>query len=251
MKKSFVSFFLVSFASTGFADVISIRGDFWCPYNCASGTDQLGYMIEVAREIFEKHGHKIEYKELNWSRSLEECRGGEVTAVVGANESDAKDFVRTALPLGVSQNCFFGQESQQWKYQGEKSLSGIVVGVVKDYAYGEPTDSYIKAHGDDPKKVEVISGENVMERNAKKVSEGRVGVLLEDRNVVNFFLATHDQFKLKEIGCLEKVPLFIAFSPKNPKSKSYARLLSDGLKQMRKNGRLKSILEKYHVKDWN
>jgi polar amino acid transport system substrate-binding protein len=42
----------------------------------------------------------------------------------------------------------------------------------------------------------------------------------------------------------------MAFSPKNPKSKEYAKLLSAGIEQMRLSGELSKILAKYQLTDW-
>ena len=44
------------------ADTISIRGDMWCPVNCDPKAERPGYMIEIAREVFEPKGHKIDYQ---------------------------------------------------------------------------------------------------------------------------------------------------------------------------------------------
>ena len=48
----------------------------------------------------------------------------------------------------------------------------------------------------------------------------------------------------------EKAKIYLAFSPKNPKSKSYARLISKGIIEMRASGDLQKILDKYGMRDW-
>lgn len=47
------------------ADVVTLRADQWCPYNCVPGSDRPGYMIEIAREVFGRAGHQIDYQALN------------------------------------------------------------------------------------------------------------------------------------------------------------------------------------------
>ncbi|QTA83556.1 Uncharacterized protein dnl_59690 [Desulfonema limicola] len=44
--------------------------------------------------------------------------------------------------------------------------------------------------------------------------------------------------------------IYIAFSPVNPESSKYARILSQGIIELREKGRLQQILGKYHLKDW-
>ena len=44
--------------------------------------------------------------------------------------------------------------------------------------------------------------------------------------------------------------IYIAFSPKRADSQRYARMLSEGVVQLRRTGRLAVILSKYGLKDW-
>jgi len=59
---------------------------------------------------------------------------------------------------------------------------------------------------------------------------------------VTFTMATSDVVKPSK--------LFIAFSPKNPKSQEYAKLLSEGTAALRASGELRKILAKYGLSDW-
>jgi polar amino acid transport system substrate-binding protein len=52
------------------ADTISIRADLWCPFNCDPSGAKPGYMIEIAKAVFEPLGHKIDYQTLNWARAI-------------------------------------------------------------------------------------------------------------------------------------------------------------------------------------
>ena len=49
---------------------------------------------------------------------------------------------------------------------------------------------------------------------------------------------------------LDESKLYIAFSHRNPKSKQYAKLITDGIEQMRLSGELSEILAKYGLTDW-
>ena len=48
----------------------------------------------------------------------------------------------------------------------------------------------------------------------------------------------------------ESIPLYVAFSPSNPKSETYAKIVSDGVEKLRKSGALKSIMNRYGLEDW-
>ena len=97
--------------------------------------------------------------------------------------------------------------------------------------------------------------DNALELNMRKLKAGRIGAFIED---VAVFSA-----KAKELGMdsdFEQAGLlvedeasqwvFMAFSPAGAKSKEWARILSDGIREMRANGELQKILAKYGVQDW-
>ena len=43
-------------------------------------------------------------------------------------------------------------------------------------------------------------------------------------------------------------PLYIAFSPNNPKSGEYAKALSEGMTRLRKSGKTEAIMQQYGLK---
>ena len=44
--------------------------------------------------------------------------------------------------------------------------------------------------------------------------------------------------------------IFVAFSPADAKSKDYAQILGQGMDELRRSGKLKAILSKYGMEDW-
>lgn len=242
---------LLAISTAARAETISILADEWCPYNCAPGSDKPGYMIEVAQKVFGAAGHKVEYKTMNWSRALEVTREGKNLAVAGASPSDAPDFVYPANSLGQMMTAYFTAKDSSWKFSGLASLKGKKLGVIKDYTYSGDADKYI-TETKDPELVQVMSGDKALEKNINKLVAGRIDAIVEDANV--FGLVSKElklQDKVKQAGSEAPSAIFIAFSPANPKSKEYAKLLSDGVAQLRKSGELAQILKKYNVADWS
>src|SRR6476661_5456017 len=114
-------------ASSGLADVISVRADPYCPYNCEPGSEKAGYMIDIAKAVFEPAGHKVDYQSLNWARAVDETRQGKYVAIAGGLTTDAPDFIYPEIAVGSSQSCFFAKNSSPWTYQGVKSLESIAL----------------------------------------------------------------------------------------------------------------------------
>lgn len=240
-------------ATAAHADTISIRADVWCPYNCDPKDPNPGYMIEVAKAALEPLGHTIDYQSLNWARAITEAREGKYSGLAGAAKSDAPDFIFPASATGVGRNCFYVKPDNKWEYKGIPSLAGFAIGVIKDYSYDElELDAYIKEHAKDAKKVDIVAGDNGLDLNMKKLQAGRIGALVEEENVIKNYLFTKKlpPTAVKAAGCVKESELFVAFSPKTPKSAELAKAVADKLEAMRKDGSLKTLLAKYGIEDW-
>lgn len=252
-KKIYVilAFGAASVCSTAAAkEMITLRADTWCPYNCDPTSKTPGYVIEIAKEVFAKVGIDVEYKTLNWARAISDSRKGDYVGIVGATHSDAPDFVFPEETEGPNQNCFYTAPKSQWRYAGVSSLEKVKLGIIRDYAYSDEVDSYIKEHVKNSKSIEVVSGDNPLEMNLKKLAAGRIDATIENRFVMAYFQDSHKQIAIREAGCVKDAPIYIAFSPANKKAKRYAAELSAGLKELRKSGRLNVILARYGLKDW-
>lgn len=247
-------FFLLSSARA--EEAITIVADHWCPYNCDPLSDKPGYMIEIAQKAFRRHGITVEYQTMPWTRAIEETRLFKHTAIVGASQNDAPDFVFPKIPQGWMENVFYVIKGSKWRYSGEPSLEHISFGAVADYAYGNPIDAYIEKHKDDLKRVQLVAGDNALDLNIKKLMAGRIDALIEDEHVMNYYLSQRSaaiREKLMEAGSLppsRQSSLYIAFSPEAPEAKKYADILTKELEKMRKSGELKKILDRYSVSDW-
>lgn len=235
------------------ADKIVLAADNWCPFNCEPKSEKPGYMVEVAQKVFSKAGHTLEYQIVPWERAVKDARNGKYTGVIGAYVDDAPDFIFPENELSINVDSFFVLKENSWLYKDISSLSGISLGVIKGYAYGnDELNNYIKKNGNDTKKIQLSHGDSAQEMNIKKLAHSRMDAVVETPSV---FWYTASQLKMqdkfKNAGNISKPKKsFIAFSPANPKSKEYARILSNGIDNLRKTGELKLILKKYGLDDW-
>jgi polar amino acid transport system substrate-binding protein len=235
------------------AETITLVADEWCPYTCAES----GYMIEIARDIFQKNNIKVEYSVMSWADAVGKTREGGFDAVVGATQDDVPDFIFPEATQGLSDMRFWVREDSAWVYSGLPSLEGIRLGVVQDYAYTPTLNAYIKQHASDTQRLSIVSGNVPLEENLRKLQSGEVNVIAEDDGVINYYLTMQSQeCRIKSVGTpvspAERSSnyLYIAFSPKNPKASKYAAMLDAGMKELRASGELDKILELYRVRDW-
>jgi len=235
------------------AETLSIRADLWPPYNDDPQSIKPGYMINILLEIFKPQGYKLDYQQLSWTESLDAVRKGQFNAVVGATRDDAPDFVFPKEPFGISDTAFFVKGGNNWKFTGPAALEKIRLGVIESYAYNDELDPYIKANNGSKRIVEA-TGDDPLAALIRMLQNGQIDAIAEDTNVM---LATLIAGKVpmgsivSAGSCKEKSTLYVAFSPKNPKSKELAAKFDAGIKTLRSSGKLHAILGLYGVTDWN
>lgn len=250
--KQLFLFVLVSVISThACGETLSLRADLWCPYTCDPSSDKPGFMIEIAREIFEPAGIKIDYQNLNWARAITEAREGKISGIVGAARADAPDFLFPKTAAGLNSNFFWTIKTNTFKYKNLSSLTGRKIGVINSYSYGEEIDKEVA--GKNPAYI-VVSGEDALLKMIKMTEAGRLDAFVENPFVLDYLLKDYPNLQDKFIPVSKNVvldqELFIAFSPKITASAKYAEMMTKGMGQLRKKGKLKKILEKYGLKDW-
>jgi len=185
-----------------------------------------------------------------WTRALKQTRAGKYVAVVGVYKEDAPDFL-FADYLGTSTMIFYGRKNSTWKYDGINSLESIKLGAVIDYAYSPEIDKFI-AENNKTMKVQLVSGEEALEKNIKKLLKKRIDVFIANEKVFGYHIKQTNRSlnDFKNCGILSIDKVHIAFSPKNSNSKSYVEEINKGVKMLRTSGELKKILNKYNVQDW-
>ena len=256
MKRTFGSMgslFALAFGFCAMAqETISVRGDLWAPFNGDPSSDKPGYAIEIMKAVFEPNGIKIDYQTIPWTSAMKGLQEGKFEAAVGASKEDCPDAIFPELEIADIRHGFFALPSSKWRFKGIDSLSQIKLGVIEGYTYGEDVDRYIasaKVSG----KVEAIVGDGVLEKNIKKLHVGRIDAVIEAPQVFSWTVKTMGlpENTFVNVGSLEKSQKnYIAFSPAKESSKKYAKMFDDGIRELRRNGKLKTILAKYGLKDW-
>jgi polar amino acid transport system substrate-binding protein len=243
---------LLMTAGTAFAGTLSIRADYWPPFNNQPSDVKSGYMIDVLREIFTPLGITIDYQIMSWADSLEAAGEGSCDAVIGASRSEAPGFIYPVEAFGTSGNMFFVRKGNAWTYKGVTSLKAIRLGIIEAYSYSDELDEYIQAHTDSDRIIEA-SGEEPLIELIGMLRNGQVDAVVEDPSVMTYALLDQ-KVPLGQVvragASEEKEDIFIAFSPARKTSKTYARQFDEGLRKLRDSGRLKQILGRYGLVDW-
>ena len=171
---------LAVFAINLHAQTISIRADYWYPMNGDPTSEKPGYMIELAKAIFEPQGITVDYQLKPWSRSIQETRIGKSDCVVGAYKVSVPDFIFPKQHWGLDQTLFYTLANDDWRYLGDvRALDKRKMGVISDYSYGKKLDEiFIKINAQSAK------GDNALETNIKKILTGRIDTMIESHYVM-------------------------------------------------------------------
>lgn len=234
------------------AQVVSMKADLWCPYNCAPDSERPGFAVEIAREVFGPAGYTVEYTVLPWARTLDSVRAGETTIAIGATAGDVADrgLVVGREPIGVQRNALAMRKDATFAYAGPDSLRDRRLGAILGYSYDEAIDAHIAAHkGTDA--VQLIGGDDALQQNIRKLLAGRVDAVIDSVDVLRYAIISArqtDRVALVEIG--EPSAIYLAFSRNNPDAPALIQRLDDGIAAMRRDGRLATILARYGAMDW-
>lgn len=274
MGKSVVSVFL-AFLAAGFlaAAPIAVRvgGDAWEPYTMDPSKGQPGYIVEILKAIFAEPAYALDYSLVPFVRaSREVAETGELDVLPGVLDK-YPGFIINKVRVGVCDIRIVARKGDPWEYSGIDSFKGRKIGFARTdpdmlgrmLARPVPGSSstpfaqavYMAARaykGGDKTALQIISGENMIAQMIQMLAMGRIDLILEDRVVVTYLskkLGLQDKIEFREAGS-PSLDLYLGFSPKNPASQDLADYFDLGLKELRASGKLKVILARYGLGDW-
>lgn len=252
-KKIFiVSCILALKATSAFSATITISADDWCPFNCNPASDRPGYVVEIAKAIYEPLGHKINYVQEPWPRTLKLVEEGKLDAAIGATPEELPSGVFSKEPAGMMENVLFVHNAFAGAVNAPSDLDGKTIGIMKGYDFsGSPIGDYVMSKVGS-NQVQDISSESGAVANVKKLKAKRIDVVIDDKSVLNYLAksigANKDLKVLSPIAPAD--PIYLGFSGAKEVSKTYAKDFDEGMSRLRASGELAKILEKYGLSDW-
>lgn len=207
-------------------------------------------MVEIAKKVFEAENITLDYQLTPWTRAIKSTEKGEFDCILGAYKEDAPNFIFPKEAWGMDGIQAFVKKGDSWRYSDVNSIKKRKTGLIQDYSYGENLDPLFKAN---PDIVDIMSGDDALEKNIKKLLSGRIDTLLENKNVMDIKLqAMNLTGSVEFAGEISKIkPLYIACSPANvARSQKLLSIVDKQTKTLRASGELEAILGKYGLHDW-
>lgn len=234
------------------AQDIVLAADRWCPFNCEPGSENPGILVEIIEGAFKKSkfyaaGARLIYKDMPWARAIDEARRGQVDGIIGASQDDAPDFIFPMKSLVTTENKFYTLVENKLESLEIKDLPRYTLGAIRDYAYVDDLNQYIKVNSKNSKRIQLSSGDDPLGINIRKLLAKRIDIIVEDEAVMNYALhKANIKNQIKELKSnLKKDVLYIAFSPGKSHSKELANMLDQEITYLENSKEFKSILKKY------
>ncbi|MFT3828945.1 MAG: transporter substrate-binding domain-containing protein [Opitutaceae bacterium] len=241
----------VACATLAAADpVVKLCADQWMPYNGDPAGAKPGYVIELARAVFEPQGLKVDYTVMPYEEALGKARSGEMTGVIGPNEEEGKDLVLPKEPIGSLATCLLTLAENAWSYDNIASFRRARLGAIKGYTYWPALDTYIERNvGKDG--VFIAEGDEPLAVLMQKLQAREIDVVVESEPILLWYLRSHDldrnQFRVVFKGTNE--PIYLAFAP-NDEGRRLAAVFDEGVRALRASGELTKLLSRYGLRDW-
>lgn len=246
----FVIFVLVP--SVVSSETVTIVADEWPPFNSIPNSSEEGFLVDVARAVFEPKGITISYKLMPWRRAVEMTRAGQYNGLIGASKTDAPDFIFPSEELSRNVISFYVRKGSTWRFHDRKDIENVSIGIIDGYDYRKWFLDYISLNRGTPDKIQIMTGNEPLRRNILKLLDKRVDAIVDNEAVILYVarkMGVHDQI-IPAGRDHEPAYIYIAFSPKREDSKRYAEILSNGIMRLRKSGQLTRILSQYGLRDW-
>lgn len=253
MHKRAVALALMLFTITAMADSldkipkkITLTTTNWCPYACEGAQAESGIVHEYIKAIFANMGIDVQIKFYPWTRAIKDVETGRADGLLTAVHEEAPSLLFTASPIMAYKVCFFSDTQNQWSFSGGQSLAEITLGAIKGYGYGAVIDEYIRS-ADSQHRVHLISGGREIIRFINMLELKRIDAFLDDQYVIAWKTkASHKDFsQLRNAGCLEENPFYMAFNPDVPGVQALISRLNEEFAQTDNQQMLEKILNKY------
>lgn len=230
-----------------------VAADRWCPYNCQPGSERPGYLLELLREVFSPLGVDVEYRLMPWKRALVSAETGAIDAAVGVVEGNHGQNIIGRESLGLDETVLVIRKGEPFTYQGAASLDDRAIGVVASYTYDNhgPLDAYLAVRKKNHDGLFEIYQDNPLESLYSMLRHARIDLFPENR-----YVARYEAIRLGYAKEVVFVPtaagdrVFIAFTP-NTRGRHNAEILDNGVRALRRSGRLGEILGRYAMDDWS
>lgn len=244
LAMAFISFYS---AQSNSEETVNLSAFEACPYVC-TGEDNDGVLISLVREILKDEAYKLRIHILPYPRALKMTKNGAFDGIIGIQQKWHFNFIYPTKSIGRYQYNFYTSSSSTWNYTGLNSLYTQRIGIEKGLSYGI-FDSFIKRYADSANQLQFIHGHNILNRKLELLRLNRIDAFVADKNALDWYVRNNKNNELREAGSFPMDDIFIGFHA-SEKGQRLADIVSKRINELRSNGQLAQLLQKFGLSDW-
>ncbi len=235
-----VIFLVLSSASVTSASELKVTASTWPPY-VDPQLPESGLVINIVNVALTRAGYMTALTFDTWPRALEGTKIGIYDVIAGAWYSDERsEYLAFSQPFIINEVKFIKRKGRLIVYNTLEDLRGLVIGIVRDYAYGAEFDNAAYL---------IKVPQNHVIQNLNNLFSGRIDLTLADERVARYELRQYMSGDMSELAFLPKPlsakGLHIAVSKRRP---DHAKIVSDfdsAITAMKKDGTYMEIMKNH------
>lgn len=211
----------------------------WPPYAMLEQGQPAGMNVDIVKELCKRLGIEGEIQVLPWKRALRYVEKGEADAIFSARytEERAKFMYYPSEHINDEKTIILARKGSGIKANSIEDLKGKSIGIVRGYAYGPELEKYQemrkKVCDNDEQLVKIFA--NGLISLAAGMDEGSMRYLCKKAGI-----------ETEVVLVLDSTQSYIGFSKaKGEKGRIMGDKFSNALKQMREEGEIEKIQNKY------
>ncbi len=220
--------------------VLQVGSAPWAPYT-DQGLPEMGLANDLVNTALRRAGYSPYGTMEHWKRILEGAKLGVYDVVATPWYSEERnEYLDFSEPYLENRIVFVKKKKSPFEYNSYEDLSGMMIGVVVDYAYDERFNS-------DRNLIKIA--ERHLIQNLLKLTQGRIDITLDDSRVLDYEINQFMPNRRSELVFLSQ-PLAvqgmrIGVSRQNP---DHAKIVADfnkAMEDMKKDGSYQKIINKH------
>lgn len=216
----------------------------WCPQVCFNHSRE-GYMVDILRAFAKQQGLTLSIIHSPWVRGIRSVEKGQFDALLPPSKKEAPSLIYPQQPISSQRVCFFAREASQWQFTGVKSLQEVANILVPKGMSLIGVQDYMEQHPERFPSIPVIKESRLVNILLKQRTEA---IAYDERSMQQYLQQAKLTEEVKQVGCLVKEDIYLAFSPKQPhRYVVLAEKFDDFLLHIKASGWFQQLLDSYAV----
>ena len=225
----------------------------WQPYaghDPISGRD--GYCLDVIRRIFPRAVLAYDEHPTDAQLIAHVADSPDCAIVTLGDHPDVDGFPRSKTPIAHYAITVVSPRKSAWRYAGPESLEGIRLAYSRSYLDAPLVADHWARHKDDPKRALLLPDDSTVADWLPRALAGECDAIVLTLAAArwdadNTNLVLRDDFR--DAGPIQRVPLFLTLSPKNPDAPAILEEFEQGMARLEADGTLARLRALYFPAD--